>query len=154
MDTTTGDAAARDTARRSARTMLAGDRASAALGIELVEVGPGTAVGEMAVREDMLNGWGTAHGAMVAAVADTAFAVACNSFGEVTVAAGFDITFLAPAREGDKLVATAALRSGAGRAGVYDVTVERVGDHGRAVVAELRGRSRALGRPVEPGARA
>ena len=150
-------------AEHSTEVMLAGDRATAALGMAVLEVAPGRAVVEMTVREEMLNGWGTCHGALVAAVGDTAFAVACNSYGEMTVAAGFDISFLAPARVGDRLVATAQRRSAAGRSGVYDVSIERVcddgdhGDHGvgeRTVVAELRGRSRALGRPVARGARA
>jgi acyl-CoA thioesterase len=141
-------------ARRSAEVMLAGDTATAALGMQVVDVGPGTAVVHMVVRPDMLNGWGSAHGGMVASLADTAFAVACNSHGEVTVAAGFDISFLAPARLGDLLVATASRRSSSGRSGIYDVSVERVDDDhgGRVVVAEFRGRSRSLGRPVEPDA--
>lgn len=144
-----------ETARHSAEVMLANDRATAALGMAVTEVGPGRVVVHMVVREDMLNGWGTCHGAMVAAVADTAFAIACNSFGEVTVASGFDITFLLPAREGDRLVATALKRGGAGRSGIYDVTVERDDEQaGRSVVAEFRGRSRSLGRPVDPDARA
>jgi len=152
----TGEGAeAQAVAERSAEVMLANDRATAALGMSLVEVAPGRAVVAMPVREDMVNGWGTCHGAMVAAVADTAFAVACNSYGEVTVAGGFDITFLAPSRPGDRLVATATRRSSAGRSGVYDVSVTRADpDLGAVVVAEFRGRSRSLGRPVEGGARA
>ncbi len=139
-------------ARSSAEIMLANDHATAALGMELSEVGPGRAVVTMAVRDDMVNGWGSCHGALVAAVADTAFAVACNSFGEMTVAAGFDITFLQPARLGDNLVATAVKRSSEGRSGIYDVTVARVDDwRGLTPVAEFRGRSRSLGRAVAEG---
>jgi acyl-CoA thioesterase len=135
--------------------MLANDRATAALGMEVADVGPGRAVVRMVVRDDMVNGWGTCHGALVAAVADTAFAVACNSFGEVTVAAGFDITFLAPARAGDWLVATAVRRSTAGRSGIYDVSVTGSDGAGQElVVAEFRGRSRSLGRPIEDDAQA
>jgi acyl-CoA thioesterase len=146
---------AEEVARRSARVMLAGDRAAAALGMQVADVGPGRSTVSMVVRDDMVNGWGSAHGGLVAALADTAFAVACNSFGDLTVAAGFDITFLAPAREGDRLTATAELRSAAGRSGVYDVTVERAdSEGGSTTVAEFRGRSRSLGRPVEPGASA
>jgi acyl-CoA thioesterase len=89
----------------------------------------------------MVNGHGLAHGAFVFAVADTAFACACNSHGPVTVAAGADITFVAPVREGDELVAEAVERTRYGRNGVYDVTVRR----GTEVVAEFRGRSRTLG---------
>ncbi|WP_340538927.1 hydroxyphenylacetyl-CoA thioesterase PaaI [Nocardioides sp. GXZ039] len=142
-------------AERSAQVMLAGDRATAAMGMVLDDVGPGYAVVSMTVRPDMVNGWGAAHGGLMSALGDTAFAVACNSFGEVTVAAGFDVTFLAPVREGDDLVATARLRSRSGRSGVYDVTIARradAPDREPTPVIEFRGRSRSLGRPIEPGA--
>lgn len=131
-------------AERCCTVMWTDDRASAALGMQVDEVGPGRAVVSMVLRDDMLNGWGSGHGGLVSAVADSAFAVACNSHGEVTVAAGFDITFLAPAPAGERLVATAEERSRRGRSGVYDVTV-RAGDE---VVAEMRGRSRSSGRPI------
>jgi acyl-CoA thioesterase len=133
-------------ARRCADVMWAGDSASRALGMRIVEVGPGRAVLAMTVRADMVNGWGRAHGGLVASLADSAFAFACNSRGTVTVAAGFDVTFLRAAHAGDELVATAVERAVAGRSGVYDVTVRAGGD----TVAELRGRSRSLGRPIEP----
>jgi acyl-CoA thioesterase len=132
-------------ARRCAEVMWAGDAASQALGMRIAEVGPGRAVLTMTVRPDMVNGWDLAHGGIVAALADSAFAFACNSRGTVTVAAGFDVTFLRPARAGDVLVATAEERALDGRSGVYDVTVAAAGD----VVAEFRGRSRSLGRPIE-----
>ena len=121
-------------------TMLAADQASRALGIELVEVSAGRAVARMRVTGDMVNGHAIAHGAFVFAVADTAFACACNSHGPVTVAAAADITFVAPAREGDILTAEAVERTRYGRNGVYDVTVRRGDD----VVAEFRGRSRTV----------
>jgi acyl-CoA thioesterase len=122
--------------------MLDADRASRALGIELVGSAVGRATARMRVTATMVNGHGLAHGAFVFAVADTAFACACNSHGPVTVAAGADITFVAPVREGDELVAEAVERVRFGRNGVYDVTVLR----GTEVVAEFRGRSRAIGR--------
>src|SRR5215204_2898685 len=100
------------------------------MGIELLAVAAGRATVGMTVREDMINGWGSCHGGFVAAVADTAFAIACNSGGELTVAAGFDITFLAPARLGDHLRVHAERRSLAGRSGIYDVTVERIDERG------------------------
>lgn len=121
-------------------TMLAADRASHSLGIEVVDAGSGCAVARMRVRADMVNGHGLAHGGFVFAVADTAFACACNSHGPVTVAAGADITFVAPVREGDELVAEAVERTRFGRSGIYDVTVRR----GDEVVAEFRGRSRTM----------
>ena len=74
--------------------MWADDAASRMLGMKIVAVGPGTATVSMAVREDMVNGWGLCHGGLVASLADSAFAVACNSHGTVTVAAGFDVSFL------------------------------------------------------------
>ncbi|MFI7241876.1 hydroxyphenylacetyl-CoA thioesterase PaaI [Streptomyces qinglanensis] len=118
--------------------MLGADRASRALGIELVEDGAGFATVRMRVTGDMVNGHGTAHGGHLFLLADTAFACACNSHGPVTVAAGADITFVAPAWEGDELLAVARERTRYGRSGLYDVTVLR----GEQVVAEFRGRSR------------
>ena len=143
-----------EVAERAAAVMWENDAASRAMDMRIVEIGPGRAVVAMMVREDMVNGWGLAHGGLVASLADSAFAFACNSHGEVTVAAGFDVTFLKPARSGDELVATASERARNGRSGLYDVTVRLAGEGGEAV-AEFRGRSRSLGRPVsdEPGRR-
>jgi acyl-CoA thioesterase len=124
-----------------AAAMFEADRASGGLGMELLEVGDGTAAVRMTIRADMVNGHATAHGGYVFLLADSAFACACNSRGPVTVAAGADITFVAPVREGDVLVATAAERVSYGRSGIYDVTVRRGGE----VVAEFRGRSRTTG---------
>ncbi|HEY3716537.1 MAG TPA: hydroxyphenylacetyl-CoA thioesterase PaaI [Jatrophihabitantaceae bacterium] len=124
-------------------TMLAADRASRALGIELLELSAGRATARMTITGSMVNGHGLAHGAFVFAVADTAFACACNSHGPVTVAAGADITFVAPVREGDELVADAVERTRFGRNGIYDVTVRR----GTDIVAEFRGRSRTVATP-------
>ena len=138
-----------DVARSSAETMWAGDAASRALGMEIVRVGPGSATVSMLVRPDMINGWDVCHGGLIAALADSAFALACNSHGEVTVAAGFDVSFLESARLGDNLVATAGERSTRGRNGIYDVTVNRTLGDGSSMIAEFRGRSRSLGRPIE-----
>ena len=123
--------------------MWADDPASRALGMALLELGPGHAVVAMTVRPNMVNGYAVCHGGLVASLADSAFALACNSRGVPTVAAGFDVTFLEPAHEGDLLVATAEERALRGRSGLYDVTVRRDDE----VVAEFRGRSRAR----EPG---
>jgi acyl-CoA thioesterase len=125
----------------SVETMMANDEASRALGIELIDSGEGRAVTRMTVRGDMVNGHAMAHGGLIFALADTAFACACNSFGPVTVAASAEIVFVAPARAGDVLVAEAVLRTRFGRSGVYDVTVSRGGE----VIAEFRGRSHQLG---------
>ncbi|MEU3985355.1 hydroxyphenylacetyl-CoA thioesterase PaaI [Streptomyces sp. NPDC026672] len=120
--------------------MFEADTASRGLGIELLEAGDGSAVVRMTVTAAMVNGHGIAHGGFVFTLADTAFACACNSRGPVTVAAGADITFTAPAREGDVLTAIAHERTRYGRSGIYDVTVLR----GETVVAEFRGRSRVV----------
>ena len=87
--------------------MYARDGASQALGMTLEEVRPGYARLRMTVRRDMLNGHGTCHGGLVFALADSAFAFACNSRDVATVASGCTIEFLAPAEEGDVLVAEA-----------------------------------------------
>ena len=125
------------------RDMLRRDRASAELGMVVVRDEPGEAVVSMPVRADMTNGFAITHGGFVFAVADTAFAIACNDGDAVTVSAGADITFLKSTRAGQTLTATARRRAVAGRAGVYDVTVtDETGD----VVAEFRGRSVATRR--------
>lgn len=121
--------------------MMAADAASRALGIEVVEHGPGRATTRMRVRADMVNGHAIAHGGMIFSLADTAFACACNGYGPVTVAATAEITFVAPARLGDELVAEASERVRFGRSGIYDVTVRR----GDQVIAEFRGRSQRIG---------
>jgi acyl-CoA thioesterase len=121
--------------------MLRDDAASTALGIAVSDVGPGTATARLTVRPDMVNGHGIAHGAFVFAVADTAFACACNSHGPTTVAAA-DITFVAPAYVGDVLEARAVERVRFGRSGIYDISVR----HGGTVVAEMRGTSRRIDR--------
>jgi acyl-CoA thioesterase len=126
----------------SVTRMLADDAASRALGIEVRDVTLGAATATMTIRADMVNGHGIAHGAYVFAVADTAFACACNSYGPPTVAAAADITFVAPAHSGDVLEARAVERTRFGRSGIYDVTV-RSGDD---VIAEFRGTSRTIGK--------
>ena len=126
----------------SVTRMLADDVASRALGIEVRDVSAGAATATMTIRADMVNGHGITHGAFVFAVADTAFACACNSHGPLTVAAAVDITFVAPSRAGDVLEARAVERTRFGRSGIYDVTVRRGDD----VIAEFRGTSRTIGR--------
>ena len=127
-----------------AEAMFAADLASRSLGIELVEVAAGRAVARMRITEQMVNGHRIAHGGFVFLLADTAFACACNSHGPVTVAAGAEISFVASARLGDLLTATAAERTRYGRNGIYDVTVHREDPEGAEVIAEFRGRRRTL----------
>jgi acyl-CoA thioesterase len=129
--------------------MWANDRASKALGMAVVAIGPGTATLSMAVREDMLNGHDLCHGGMIATLADSAFAFACNAYNEVTVASGFDIHLIAGARLGDVLTAVAHEVSKAGRTGVYDINVSN--QHGAAIAA-FRGRSYTMrGQPLVEG---
>ncbi|MGW4401958.1 hydroxyphenylacetyl-CoA thioesterase PaaI [Amycolatopsis nivea] len=120
------------------------DEASRSLGIELVEAADGRAVATMKVTETMVNGHDIAHGGYVFLLADTAFALACNTHGPVTVASGAEISFVAAGKLGDHLVATAAERTRYGRNGIYDVTVHRETPGGPEVVAEFRGRSRVI----------
>jgi len=122
-------------------TMLAADAAAAMLGIGLLGHGQGWARTQMTVTGDMVNGHGLCHGGLIFTLADTAFACACNSWGPVTVAAGCDIVFVAPARDGDILIAEARARARYGRNGIYDVTVTSAG----VLVAEFRGRSHQMG---------
>jgi acyl-CoA thioesterase len=124
-----------------AAVMFEADRASRSAGLRLVAAGDGTATVQLTISPAMVNGHAIAHGGYVFMLADTAFACACNSRGQATVAAGADITFVAPAQAGDVLVATAEERISYGRSGIYDVTVRR----GDEVIAEFRGRSRVIG---------
>jgi acyl-CoA thioesterase len=129
--------------------MWANDRAVKALGIAIDAVGPGSATLSMTVREDMVNGHDLCHGGLVATLADTAFAYACNAYNEVTVASGFDINLTAGARLGDRLTARASEVAKSGRTGVYDVAVSN--QRGEAVAA-FRGRSYTMkGKPLVEG---
>ena len=122
-------------------TMLRDDRASTELlGMEVTEMSQGHAVVTMLVREDMLNGHAIVHGGLLFTLADTAFAMACNTEGSMTVSTGAEIVFFAPGHAGDVLTATAVLRSQRGRNGIYDVEVRN--DAG--IVAEFRGHSRTV----------
>ena len=127
---------------RCATAMYARDAASRRLGISVTGVAPGRATARMTATDEMVNGHGVCHGGYVFLLADTAFAFACNTYDQATVAAGCDIDFLAPARPGDELVAEATERARTGRSGIYDVTVRRADGQ---VVAEMRGRSRTVG---------
>ncbi len=128
--------------------MFANDRASKSLGIQILSVTPGRAVLTMTVREDMLNGHDICHGGLIAVLADSAFAYACNSYNEWTVASGFSIDLMAPSHLGDELTATCHEVSKTGRTGLYDTEVSN--QHGKRV-AVFRGRSHTIrGKPVLP----
>lgn len=94
------------------------------LGITLVEVGAGTATAELKVTEHMLNAHGTTHGAVIFALADFVFAVACNSYGKTSVALSMNIGFLAASQQGTHLRATAVEENRTHRTSWYRIRVE------------------------------
>ena len=117
-------------------------------GMDILAVGPGSATIRMAVRQDMLNGFGSCHGGLLATLADMAFAYACNSYNEMTVASGFDVDLLGPGKLGETLTADARVVSQGARMGVYDITVTSPSGERIAV---FRGRSyRLKGKQVVP----
>ncbi|GER22499.1 phenylacetic acid degradation protein PaaD [Zafaria cholistanensis] len=139
----------REAGTRPAHPILVNDYATEWMGIQVQEVGDGHATITMELRREMLNGFGIAHGGMIFALADTAFALACNphtgSTDTITVAAGADINFLRPGIPGRTLTAAAERRNQSGRTGIYDVQVlQSVPDGEDEVIAEFRGCSRTL----------
>jgi acyl-CoA thioesterase len=128
-------------AARAVQALYRGDRASQMLGMTVESCAPGRATVTMRVRPDMVNGHRICHGGLIFALADSAFAFACNSHGDNTVAAGAAIEFLAPGREGDLLRAIALERWRAGRAGVYEIEVRNQRDE---TIALFRGRSHQI----------
>jgi acyl-CoA thioesterase len=141
MPTTNHHDAADMLAHRAAEAMWESDHACQSLGIEIIKTGPGTATAAMTILPSMANGHGMAHGGFIFTLADTAFAYACNAYGETTVAAQAAITFIRPGKLGARLLATAREISRTGRSGIYDVQVS----DGETVIAEFRGHSRAIG---------
>ena len=132
-------------AMRVARRMIADEGTGPAWGIELEAAGEGYARVAMRLAPTMLNGFGIAHGGMIFALADSAFAYACNSRNVKTVAQSGSIVFLDAGRGGERLVAEARETALRGRTGAYVITV--TGEDGR-VIAEMQGLSRAVGGPT------
>ena len=128
-------------AEACAKAMWADDRASQGLGMTIERMAPGEAVISMRVRKEMTNGHGMCHGGFIFTLADSAFAFACNSYDQSTVAQQCSVTFIEPVTEGEVLTAHAIERNRAGRGGIYDVTVR---NSGKIVVAEFRGHSRTI----------
>lgn len=128
--------------------MWSRDRATNALGMQILNVKPGYAKMSMPVRPDMVNGHGICHGGYIFTLADSAFAYSCNSYNLNTVASACHIDFLAPAREGDILEAEAVEQSLSGRTGVYDVTVRT---RGGKTIALFRGKSYRISGEVIAG---
>ena len=128
-------------ARACAAAMWAGDRATQHLGMRIEHVAAGTAAIAMTVTRDMVNGHGMCHGGYIFTLADSAFAFACNTYNQRTVAQHCAVTFIASAFEGDRLTATAREVSRRGRGGIYDIAV--VNQKGETL-AEFRGHSRTI----------
>lgn len=137
-----------DLAAATARAMWERDRTAQALGMQIIAIRAGNASLSMPVREDMVNGHHICHGGMIFTLADTAFAYACNSYNQNTVASACQIDFIAPAHEGETLEAEATERSATGRTGVYDVTVRT--SEGK-IIALFRGKSHRIGGEVITG---
>jgi len=132
---------AQQRAERAAAALFERDRASQALGMQLAAVRPGWARVVMRVRADMVNGHGVCHGGIVFALADSAFAFACNSYNESTVAAAASIDFLSGARAGDELTAEASELWRSRRNGIYEIGVcNQRGER----IALFRGRSHRI----------
>ena len=143
------DGAAVEAGVARVQAMLTRDAASAWLGVEAVEIAVGRARMRMRVRTDMVQGYGSCHGGLAFALADSAFAAACNGRGNgATVAASAEITWVAAAFAGDVLVADAVEHTRYGRNGITDVRVTREADG--ALLALFRGRSLELSRPPSP----
>lgn len=128
-------------AEKCAETMMAADNASRSMGMSLQEIAPGYAVLSMRVRSEMVNGHDTCHGGVIFTLADSAFAFACNSYNQVSVAASAEISFLKPAMLDDLLTAVSREVFREGRNGIYDT---RVTNQSGEVVAEFRGKSRTI----------
>lgn len=131
----------KERAERSCAAMWASDNASKWAGMEIAEVDEGKAVLQLTVEAHHCNGHGICHGGVTFMLADSAFAFACNSRNQSTVAQSNSITYTAPGRLGDRLTADAREISLTGRSGIYDVTVKNQDD---LVIAEFRGLSRAI----------
>lgn len=132
-------------AEKCAQTMWPNDRASHSMDIELVSVDEGCAVMTMEVKETMLNGYGMCHGGYIFALADSAFAYACNSQDHAAVASSCSIDYLLPAYKGETLTARAEVLHQSSRSGLYDVVV---GNPGGQAVARFRGRASRINRTI------
>jgi acyl-CoA thioesterase len=128
-------------AKKCAEAMWAEDRASRALGMEIVDIAPGRATLAMTVRDSMTNGHSMCHGGYIFTLADSAFAFACNGYDQRTVAQHCSVSFLRPAQLGERLIAECIERTRTGRSGIYDVSVKRADG---MLIAEFRGHSRTI----------
>ena len=139
-----------EVARRSAQAMWSNDDASKWLGARLDAVGPGWATMSLTVAKHHTQGHDMCHGGFITTLADSAFAFACNSYNEITVAQHIAVSFVASAWEGDVLTAEARELHRRGRSGLYDITVR---NQKGELIAEMRGASRTIkGRHFDPDA--
>lgn len=128
-------------AEASAKAMWDGDHASQKLGMKLEHVAPGEARLSMTIADFMANGHGNCHGGYIFTLADSAFAFACNSYNQLTVAQQCSVSYINPGKIGDRLTAYAREVSRRGRSGIYDIrVVNQDNDH----IAEFRGLSRSV----------
>jgi acyl-CoA thioesterase len=134
-------------ARLCGERMWNSDRASQALGIEVDIPKAGASVATMSIREDMVNGFDVCHGGLLVALADTAFAFACNAYNEITVAASVQAEFLRPARRGDVLTATAREEYKGRKTGYYTIEIL---NQDNQLVCLFRGRSAGTGEALLP----
>lgn len=132
---------AQDLANRCAEAVLKADKATRGLGMELINIGPGLAELTMTIRDDMMNSHNVCHGGFVFTLADSAFAFACNTYNQSTLAQSCEISFLTPTFRGDKLTALAQEVWREGRSGVYDIEVK---NQSGTKVALFRGKSRTI----------
>jgi phenylacetic acid degradation protein PaaD len=132
-------------AERCGEAMWSDDKASHALGIEMEVSGVGAANARMRIRDDMVNGLDVCHGGLVFALADTAFAFACNAYNVQSFAASCQIDFLRPAKLGDELLAIASEDHRGRRSGYYTVKIQNQRDE---PVALFRGRSVGNGKAI------
>ncbi|MFC4348502.1 hydroxyphenylacetyl-CoA thioesterase PaaI [Kordiimonas lipolytica] len=133
-------------ARRCANHLLPRAKMDGLMDIRMLDVGPGYAKLSMVVREDMLNFYGTAHGGAVFSLADSAFALACNTTGFMTVASGCSIEFLRPSQPGDELTAVCRLSGDAGKSGIYHTEIFNGDDE---LVASFTGRAHRTSTPID-----
>lgn len=135
------DASAQTRAEASARAMWAEDNASRGLGMRLEQIGPGTAALSMDITSAMVNGLGICHGGFIFTLADSACAFASNSYNQRMVLQSSQITLIAPAKLGMRLVAIAEERQRAERSAIYDI---RVSAPDGSIIAEFRGHVRSI----------
>jgi acyl-CoA thioesterase len=131
----------RERAKKSCKAMWINDHSSQWFGMQIMDVDEGSATLSLVVQKHHTNGHGMCHGGVTFTLADSAFAFACNSRNQATVAQHNSITYIAPANLGDTLIATASEVSLVGKSGIYDVTVS---NQDGSVIAEFRGSSRSI----------